>query len=765
MARGMNAVTATNHLMGETTALIVLLDALGAPGENEAQSSPNDESRSISAVISTLTGLASCVELSEESLLEKFRGIIDKDGIPTHGGTVYDATLMLRERFIEMLELKIVANIILQAKYFPPVSAIALTIGLSIHITANLVILEMVKEAYILNFADQQLLSKIAKLRNGLQAIVLPALSSYSNTVVGKSGTEASGASPQASVLSEAVKRTIDHMRTAHGLSELAVYPPQETLQLPVIPERLPPTSAELASFSSSANAGKIAVEKSRSLWTGHDRPKGVGAEVYNRITDIKDSVSDFLDPIDDIIDAAERATSNTLNVGGLGNAVNPFLNEARKWKDKVKNHLKPAHPPTNAEVGGVGYRKNPSIDRLHEIPWEQESRSQWVRSTYPAVDSLRAPFRHLFREHLPLSSASTFLMHWTNRFTLEDSWSIRSGNAASQLPSILPDEAEQLKHLLAELQHKVQLLRQEFENVTNGPGALAANITIGGMAYSDVSSKLTREVAIVKKKIDGLLHKLPFGEELRKWMDRVLNHETELAQLLQPTKGKDPDLDFFETEFDAMASDLARVEILDELLKLLEDLLGQLEDLVNIFDSGPPHMYVMSDSAPDLKGIEPWTSNTILADKKFTVLAVVHRKPKAADFGQKLFGIGSEKGITATAQAMFYNANGRRIPEQRPPKSPTQPDTGWDTLNWKPPVQAPEWGDTAPTNSGGNVLDIFQSSHSPDRPSQIQLNWQAKLTPVTQTRLRAARQKLPWSDLLGREPTTGKNDQSLIQH
>ena len=31
MARGMNAVTATNHLLGEVTALVVILEGLGGP--------------------------------------------------------------------------------------------------------------------------------------------------------------------------------------------------------------------------------------------------------------------------------------------------------------------------------------------------------------------------------------------------------------------------------------------------------------------------------------------------------------------------------------------------------------------------------------------------------------------------------------------------------------------------------------------------------------------------------------------------------------
>lgn len=753
MARGMNAVTATNHLMGEATAFIVLLDALGVPAANESSSSPNDETRNISTDIFRSMINAPCLELSDKPLLQKAEEVINKNGVPSHGGVVYDSTLMLRKQFIEMLELKNLANVILLAKAVPPVSAIALTIGLGIHITANLVILELVKEAYILNFADQKLLSRLKPARAVMQSVVLPALSAYADSVVGKPKPGSSGSRNGAGVLANAATQAVDRIRKSHGVTESAVYPLPDALRLPVVPEP-PPTAAELVQTQN-----KILVGKTRSQWTGQDQPKGVGADIHNRIKEIKNSVDTFLAPLQKIIDAADNAKKNTFGASSI--VTGPVLWQARQVVDDVKSHLLPAVPPANSEIGGVGYSKNPSIDRLHEIPWELESRSQWVRSTYPAVDSLRAPFRHLFQQHLPLSSASNFLMHWTNRFTLEDSWAIRSGNAASQLPSLLPVEVEQLKRFLAKLQHEVQLLRQEFDFKTNGPGALAAGIPINAEAYKKVSRTLHEIVS--NPEINKLLHLLP--DNLRKWIARVLNHENEILSLLPPSGGGDPDLAFFESEFDAMADDLARVEILDELLRLLEDILGQIEDILNLADSGPPHMYVMSDSTPDLKGIEIWTGNSILAEKRFTVLAVAHRKPRAADFGSKLFGIGSERGITATAQAMFYNANGRKMPAQPQPKSLIQPDTGWDTLNWKPPVQAPEWGDTAPTDSGGDILDLFQSSHAPDRPSQIQLNWQAKLTPVTQSRLSAARQKLPWNTLFGPEPSSGKNDKTLIHH
>jgi len=35
MARGMNAVTATNHLLGEATGLVVVIEALGGPEADE----------------------------------------------------------------------------------------------------------------------------------------------------------------------------------------------------------------------------------------------------------------------------------------------------------------------------------------------------------------------------------------------------------------------------------------------------------------------------------------------------------------------------------------------------------------------------------------------------------------------------------------------------------------------------------------------------------------------------------------------------------
>jgi hypothetical protein len=62
---------------------------------------------------------------------------------------------------------------------------------------------------------------------------------------------------------------------------------------------------------------------------------------------------------------------------------------------------------------------------------------------------------------------------------------------------------------------------------------------------------------------------------------------------------------------------------------------------------------------------------------------------------------------------------------------SATQPDTGWDTLNWQPPVEAPEWGGGSPTIRAGDAWAVFTSSQPSGPKARVRLNWQGKLVPV----------------------------------
>jgi hypothetical protein len=87
------------------------------------------------------------------------------------------------------------------------------------------------------------------------------------------------------------------------------------------------------------------------------------------------------------------------------------------------------------------GYAENPSHHqnskwKLPEFDWQAERNSQWVRATYPYVESYREPMIYWMQKgfsvfDLELSNAATYYTHWTNRYTLAKAWEIRSNFGA----------------------------------------------------------------------------------------------------------------------------------------------------------------------------------------------------------------------------------------------------------------------------------------------------------------------------------------------
>lgn len=134
--------------------------------------------------------------------------------------------------------------------------------------------------------------------------------------------------------------------------------------------------------------------------------------------------------------------------------------------------------------------------------------------------------------------------------------------------------------------------------------------------------------------------------------------------------------------------------------------------------------MYVLEDLKPDGvdKGDEPWNeaAGSSRADELFAVLGFARRP--AVIYSTKYFQSPHAEGQVAIAQSLLYNAN----PQLGRTSETRQPHVGFDTLNWV-----------------GNVPEFpTESSQTP----QIQLNWQAKLVPVTRTQESSLRNQSDWT-------------------
>lgn len=143
------------------------------------------------------------------------------------------------------------------------------------------------------------------------------------------------------------------------------------------------------------------------------------------------------------------------------------------------------------------------------------------------------------------------------------------------------------------------------------------------------------------------------------------------------------------------------------------------------------PHMYLMTGSAPDKQGYESWTTNEDEAARLFSVFAVATRRQRSPIFGPGVYSKPTRRPPLALSGAMFYNANGRHVPANRQGPGAIQPDTGWNTLNWMPPVKAPEWGGTQPLKRGEDAWDVLGGDLTASADARVQLNWQAKLVPI----------------------------------
>jgi len=108
--------------------------------------------------------------------------------------------------------------------------------------------------------------------------------------------------------------------------------------------------------------------------------------------------------------------------------------------------------------------------------------------------------------------------------------------------------------------------------------------------------------------------------------------------------------------------------------------------------------------------------------------VAIATREPAAIWLSPRVFRAPGGRQM-AVAGGLLYNANGNRVAASM--RAATQPDSGWDTLNWVPPVQAPEWGGGDPTIRAGDALAVFTSSKQTGPKAAVRLNWQGKLVPV----------------------------------
>lgn len=421
MARSMNAVTTSNHLMGEATAIVVLLDGFaGPPRFGSGKRVGTDTTRLYHQLLEKLKGSApimggSAVASAAAPFDRQFVTFVG-NLLTTHGGdlsvgaALHDAKLTLRYIAIFCLAAKTLAN-----PAFPVAGALEATVifapiglaiegaALTVHAAMNIYLFRVAKEWLQLEVVERMVATAGPAVGKAILDGVLPGLTRYADTVVGSAGAPGG--------MNRAIRQALDSMVEEHRLVSLELVPPVEQLRLPV--EREP---APTAGGGSQPPRG----------WTGNfesGESKAIRKPVDELIGQVKKAINK-------VRDALNFFGNMVAGVGAAFNGGKPpqWAKAAQKALDDMLDMVsKPLQLPATSPRK-EGFADNPSFknDQLPTFDWQAEKLSQWTRATYPYVDDYRGPIVAWLKREAPLSNAATYYVNWTNRFTLVRSYRLR---------------------------------------------------------------------------------------------------------------------------------------------------------------------------------------------------------------------------------------------------------------------------------------------------------------------------------------------------
>ena len=683
MARGMNAATATNHLLGEATALVVVIEALGGPEADakfEAyppQSRVTDEVNRGLVDLATIDGLAVYGAPQAGKLDKKFlNAVVNKliskeDKKHKAFATIYDSKLVLKKKVATRLIAKSIANAGLWVP--PPWGWLSAIPAYVVHIAADVSLGELGVEYVILEGLERLVANDVIR---GLKVTVfenklIPAIAAHGDYLAGRPSLISKRPAGDSSVVNNAVRQSLEHLGEVYHV-KAAIYPTAITLEIPNVVSiaklRLP-IAAEAPPSLSGTKAGKYEKEWGDDELKFED-PGDPTAEIKekmaenkrkleNRIRQLEQGIAFLTKLFNDVQDLKERTgVDGTERIAFQKEQTEIATDIAQKRKelqdrkkdletlkakeaeiDKALSQLAKAPPGSgnlSAKVthlalegivqsrpSGTGAGTNPQNSPQIGMNQAEERTTQWVRATYPYVDAFRAPILAMFREHLDECEAAKHYKKWTDRYTLTKAWQFRSG---------------------------YRFRKSESKKDANGD---------------------------------------PEGEWFR---DQKFQPLTAYVMVEKFDPGKEPE---------SPRPGARRIQ----------------------------------------KGYEEWTKDTDdakkMAEEMLTVVGMTHRDLEPL-FSPVVFPAASKHGITTYAQAMFYNAN-EQTPAELDKQSTTQAKIGWDTLNWDPAKSVPEWGTELSQSPAKWPWDLFDTEDDTSvwlGNAAVKLNWQAKLMPVTKSRL-----------------------------
>ncbi len=456
MARGMNAVTATNHLVGEVTGLVVIVEALGGPEADAGLEDYPIENKSVdminqklkdSAVIKGGYG-ASAFSSADKAFLKVAVGLIspedEKKAKHKAFATIYDSKRLLKRDLRKRLIIKTIAN----AGFFvpPPFGWATMAAAYIAHAASNYEIAKDVKEYLILE-GFEILVTKLEPIKVGIfENRLIPALAKHGDLLAGH---QLNTGPIRTSVVNAGLIDSLDRLGKTYDV-DAAIYPGATAWTLPI--DREPEPSTNRGSRDQNEQPGwgtdELAVESTDDLISDlkesiedqkdeiEKRQFFLAQELGPKTFLTQDSIAELEKEIDDVLDSdpksplkekvlAEKEEIRKLKeikikrIQELSQQSAQLDREFEKMKGLIEEAGSVVNIPGNLSIKGIPQ------DKMNQ---KEERYTQWVRATYPYVDAFRAPIINKFKENLENSKAAEHYQKWTNRYTLVKAWQFRSG-------------------------------------------------------------------------------------------------------------------------------------------------------------------------------------------------------------------------------------------------------------------------------------------------------------------------------------------------
>ncbi len=471
MARGMNAITATNHMIGEATAVLATLHALGGPEAIHGQEAYPQSSRLLDQAIQNfrrtapMKGPPNYVPPQIASMDNTIVTTILKLTTPEQESRrkhhafamIYDAKITLKREIIKVLMLKSFANIGFMVP--PPwgyLTAIA-AYGAHVYGTKELVLIGkewVILEAFERFLTFQATRQIMRRFDGAVTNQLIPMLIKHGDFVSGNlrqgssqgNGSGGSGDLPASQgIVNHAMKRNLQELGDRHRASAF-IYPAVKDLRMPVVREPKPSLRA----------AGKLGA------WgTDAELAGGIGLDFFqmmkmqDEIRDSKNEIKAKIFYIDQELlelDRLDRHVNDLLRKDDLTDEQKRRLRDERRQIQQSRERREKRKNDLNVELRKLEAKEREfrgMYEQLNKLPkkmgnlttehlnqdlvarlinQDEERQSQWVRATYPYVDALRAPLLASMQRHLKRSEAAKHFEKWTNRFTMVKSWEFRSG-------------------------------------------------------------------------------------------------------------------------------------------------------------------------------------------------------------------------------------------------------------------------------------------------------------------------------------------------